>query len=602
MNPMTDRPEPTMLRTALLPLLACTWLLAVEPPAALPAGGTPLFGDDPLSAMGLDWGAQATVTIVRADELPGLTARRVVTAAIPAKPWDLQGNAVSTAAVAKGDTVFIELFARTIQSTAETGEAGIGITLERQGGDWAKTLYLDHGVGRSWTRLAMAVRVIADYPAGGMHFGLRAGFRPQTIELAGLRVVAFPATVDPASLPVMRFDYPGRSEQADWRTAAEERIRRLRQGDLRVRVLDAAGAPVAGAQVSIAQTRHRFPFGNTVDAFLLQETTPDAERYRAFVAAHFNMVSIENHLKQPMWSAAEGWAGKRVPLAAIRWLREQGIAVKGHTLVWPHPQYLPESYRQLDGPRRQAGLLAHIADILGATRGQVAEWDCLNEPYDSPIIAELGSRGVAAWFTAAAAAAGPGGPRLGLNDFCHLVGGADEAHKASTERLVAELKAAGAPLGYYGIQAHLGRDLLPPARVVAELNRLHASLGLPLSITEFDLVHIDPAIQYDYSRDFLIACFSSPGVESILAWGFWRRNHWLPAAAWVDEDWSVLPPGKAWFDLVEGAWRTRASATTGADGIAAFRGFHGAYAVTCGSASATAEIAPGAADLVEIRR
>src|SRR6185369_17067802 len=50
-------------------------------------------------------------------------------------------------------------------------------------------------------------------------------------------------------------NYEGREPTAAWRATAAARIEQIRKGDFTLSVVDAAGAPLAGATVSVTQTR-----------------------------------------------------------------------------------------------------------------------------------------------------------------------------------------------------------------------------------------------------------------------------------------------------------------------------------------------------------
>jgi len=103
--------------------------------------------------------------------------------------------------------------------------------------------------------------------------------------------------------------------------------------------------------------------------------------------------------------------------------------------------------------------------------------------------------------------------------------------------------------------------------------------GLPINITEFDINTKDEELQADYTRDFLIACYSHSRVSGFIMWGFWQQDHWKPDAAMFRADWSEKPNAKVRRDLVADKWRTRLDLTTNAQGEVAGRGHLGAYAI-----------------------
>ncbi|MDX1381116.1 MAG: carbohydrate binding domain-containing protein, partial [Xanthomonadales bacterium] len=64
----------------------------------------------------------------------------------------------------------------------------------------------------------------------------------------------------------------------DWKSDATARIEESRKRDLRVRVTDANGAPVAGATVTLEQTARAFPIGTAL-AFPAFDTLPEYREY-----------------------------------------------------------------------------------------------------------------------------------------------------------------------------------------------------------------------------------------------------------------------------------------------------------------------------------
>ena len=126
---------------------------------------------------------------------------------------------------------------------------------------------------------------------------------------------------------------------------------------------------------------------------------------------------------------------------------------------------------------------------------------------------------------------------------------------------------------------HFGSFVCPPEAILKELDRF-GKFGLPIQITEFDIDSMDEKLKADYTRDFLTACFSHPGVVGVNTWGFWEGDHWKPSAALVRKDWTLTPWGAAWFDLIEREWWTHETGTTDRDGRFSLSGFLGDYEIT----------------------
>ena len=555
--------------------------------APLPAGGESLFAGDVLERLHASGkGDLGDATLVAVTNAPVRTALRVRSLGATPTPWGFQVTAPVERAISKGDTLFVEFWLRTIESAAETGEARTEFVLELNKAPNTKSINLPASAGSAWQRHRAPFRAVADYPVGTATICFRAGYGRQTYELGGVRVLGYGRRVTCADLPRTQIWYAGCEPQAAWRAAAAERIARLRMADLTLRVRDAAGNPVPGALVSVEQVRQSFKFGSAVAAHLV--VAPDlaeAARYRAAITSLFNTVVLENDLKWPAW---EDEARRRETLQAIAWFRTNGLDVRGHCLVWPAWRFLPRGLAALtnDLPRLRDGIRDHIRSEVGATRGQILQWDVINEPYNNHDLMDLlGREAMLDWFREARAA--DPAPVLFLNDFASLVaGGTMTEHKRHFEATARWIKESGAPIGGLGLQCHFGQELTPPERLLAELDRLQA-IGLPLMVTEWDIATTDDEVQAAYTRDFLTAMFSHPAVEGVLTWGFWEGRHWRPEAALYETDWTEKPNGAAWRQLVRQQWWTRAKGQTDAAGCAMIRVYQGTHRVSVSTPEGT---------------
>jgi endo-1,4-beta-xylanase len=84
--------------------------------------------------------------------------------------------------------------------------------------------------------------------------------------------------------------------------------------------------------------RSAFFFGSAVSARLLNTASPDADRYRWIIERYFNKAVFENDLKWPPLEAARSKTGptyrRQWTDAALAWLAERGIWVRGHYVSW----------------------------------------------------------------------------------------------------------------------------------------------------------------------------------------------------------------------------------------------------------------------------
>ena len=539
----------------------------------LPAGA-PVLETRGVAALQLA-GPGGSAQVVPVEGQPFPEALQVRTAVKPETPYKLQLGAKTGLAVKKGDALLAIVSLRAVELPAGADEARTEFVFELDRAPHTKSVSYPITAGQRWEKFFIPFTASMDYAAGEAQVRFRAGYDPQVIEIGGLTVTNYGRAVTTRELPYTPTTYSGRAPDAPWRVAAAARIEKLRKGDLTILVRDAAGRPVPGAQVHVSMRRHAYGFGAAVDAKTLFMEGADGDRYREIITRDFNKVVIENHLK---W---RGWENDReTGPRAVAWLREHGIDVRGHVLVWPGKKNLPASvvalFDQPDALRK--AILDHIADEGAALRGQCVEWDVLNEPFSNTDVQKvLGDACMAEWFRAARAAEPTA--KLDINDYSILEsGGRDTPHQDHYFRTIQGILDAGAPLQGIGIQGHFNEDLTPIPRLAEILDRF-ATFGLPIQITEFDVNTYDEPLQADYTRDFMTMMFSHPSTIGFIPWGFWEKRHWIPNAAFYRADWSARPAAEAWRELVFKQWWTDLRGTTTGAGEYAARGFLGEYAI-----------------------
>lgn len=558
---------------------ALTCSLAAQ--SSFPAGEA-LISATPMTAWQLNGtnGQSALVDVTG----PGISQAWRITTTVDTSPsYAIEFRTPVTRAVAKGDVALLRFLARAITITDESGGAFLQVVTQKASPNYDKSLQTTRSLTREWQEFFIPFTFGADYAARAAEVVFGFGFKRQSVELSGFDFVFYGKSVALSSLPRTRATYAGSEAGAPWRTAALARIETLRKGDFSIVVVDAQGRPVPGASARVTQTKSAFHFGSALQMSRFVNDSPDNRTYRQKALELFNAASTENDLKWPPWDGE--WGGsfaKTQTVAGLAWLKNHGFHVRGHVLVWPGWSNLPNAITALRGTARQgeipARTLAHITEIVTATRGLVDEWDVLNEPYANHDLMDLFGPSIQVdWFKAARAAY-PTAP-LYLNDYSNHDASLDAGHVAHFETTARYLKDQGAPLGGLGLQAHISANPSPPANVIAVLDR-YATLGLPVRITEFDVNTDDEQLQADYTRDFLIALSSHSTVVGFQTWGFWETAHWIPKAAMYRADWSEKPNARAYKSLVLDQWRTRANGTTDAQGTWRGRGFHGDYLVT----------------------
>ncbi|HXS98145.1 MAG TPA: endo-1,4-beta-xylanase [Candidatus Limnocylindrales bacterium] len=575
------------------------------------AGGTPLLPADSaaifkLSANAAEYAAMSTASVTGQ---PFKTALRIQVTRKPQRPAEVTLSAPADAAIAAGDVLLVSFWMRSgdaAEATLDAGfrtvpgaapafgapgapgvrggagagapPAGRGAGGRGRGGfGGAPSLNAPAVAGTAWKKVQFPFAVARAYNKGESEVTFTLGLREQTLEIGGIELTDYGTSKKVSELPFTRLGYEGSEPTAAWRKAAEERIEKNRKGDLTVLVTDKSGKPVRGAEVAVHMRKHAFLFGTAVSGASLsnQRFSPeDLAKYKEEITKLFNFAVMENENKWPQWANV---ASRPATIAALDWLRDSGLKVRGHNLVWPswnNTNVKAVQDARNDPAALEKVILDHITETTTALRGRFVDWDVINETFTNHDFMDiLGRHVMVDWFKAAHA--GDPSAKLFINDF-NILEGNDQPHQDDYAATIKYLIDEGAPLDGIGLQSHFNARVTPMDELFKRLDRF-AAFGKELEITEFDIDTSDEATQADYTRDFMTATFSYPSVKAFIMWGFWEGSHWRPRGAMFRRDWSPKPNFNAYNDLVFKKWWTNASGKTGAKGTFATRGFLGEY-------------------------
>ena len=378
-----------------------------------------------------------------------------------------------------------------------------------------------------------------------------------------------------------------------------------RATELVLTITDADGRPLSDAAVTIEQTSHAFGFGNIgFDLVGLANGSPEGAGTQQLADLY---VDLFNRATLPFyWGEFEhvrGVTATRRLHAAARWFAEQGVAVKGHPLVWHTVQ--PDWLLGLPLEQVEQLLRQRIRREVAAFRDVISSWDAINEVVIMPE------------FTHGANAITPLARARGRGEMVRLA--IDEAREADPratllindfdlsvryERVIDEVLSAGVRLDAIGLQTHMHQGYRGEDAVLAVVDRF-ARFGLPLHFTETSLVsgelmpaHIDDlndyvveswpstaegeARQADEIERHYRSLAGHPAVEAITYWGITDAGAWLGAPiGLVRADGTRKPSYDALHSLIKREWWLAPTvAHTDDAGRVAVRGWRGEYAVT----------------------
>lgn len=359
--------------------------------------------------------------------------------------------------------------------------------------------------------------------------------------------------------------------ESDVVAATDAAIEAHRTSPAVVRVVDAQGNPVHGAQVTVAQETHDFLFGANFMAYKGFNTTAKNNAYEQRFADVFNYATAPF-----FWSWFEPVQGQpNYPYldSLVNALVARNITVKGHPLLWDQADMLPA---WTGGNPTQQQMQKRVNDIMSRYDGLISAWEVVNEP---TVFGRIGLAQPHQW----ARALSPNGTLI-VNDYGQFVD--DELRQY---HLVQNAIANGVPIDAVGFQAHAPVDMAFPLKRVQRVLDTYAALGKAIHITEFTPpssgIPVTGAVwrgnwteqtQAAYAEDFYRVAFAHPAVAAVSWWDFTDHNAWVPNGGLLRADLSPKPAYDALKRLITEEWRTSVQAATNV-GEVAFRGFHGRH-------------------------
>lgn len=498
---------------------------------------------------------------------------------------------VTTAPVSKNDTLMLTFYARLLQG-ANNGPLQAEMVFERNGPPFERSLSETLPIPSSdWVLLQVPFQANLDFAPGGAHLNFQFAVGPQRFEIAALTLLNYGQVADQWSIPQKTPTDPAYDQLL---SDAKQRIPAVRQTPVTVKVTDANGLPVPGAEVRIQQLRHAFRFGSALDAAGIVQPGQDNDVYRSRVASHFTTSVLGSDLKWRIWecTACAPQYDQPQTRQAIQWLFDYRIPLRGHNLIWPSFGNMPDDVKGLTGENLRSRINGHFVNELTdpGVSGKEFQWDVLNEPFDNydvqghiggvPGVPQsdglLGNNEMISWYSQARTLAP--NAQLFLNNF----GNIEEQYVTPREdyfyAVLDWMQRNHTALDGIGLQAHFSAPNTL-TRVQAAIDRF-AHFGLPLAITEFDFSTTDEAAQAALAQDFMTLVFSRPEFSDFLMWGFWAEADWLPDAPMYAADWTSKPFALVYNHLLFQEWWTNALGLTGNDGTYTARVYKGDYQVT----------------------
>ncbi|MBB5518434.1 endo-1,4-beta-xylanase [Amphiplicatus metriothermophilus] len=297
-----------------------------------------------------------------------------------------------------------------------------------------------------------------------------------------------------------------------------------------------------------------FPFGAAIQSAHTNIGAPQ----EPIIRAQFSSITAEFEMKADQITQSPGVYDFTAADRLMDFAEANGIAVRGHALVWHQstPDYMLEGSPDVI----RFNLESFIDAIVSRYRGRIYAWDVVNEaatdnpadptaPYRNSNWHAAVGKDYIDWAFNAARAADPDAS-LFINDYNTELSGKRER----LLEIVRDLLDRGVPIDGVGHQAHLNVGS-SPADLMAAIDAVDSlGAGLENHITELDVsVYVDPGECFSsqtncapgYGADFadvpqdvrraqaeiyravLDGAVARPSVTSVTVWGVSDADSWL---------------------------------------------------------------------------
>lgn len=270
-------------------------------------------------------------------------------------------------------------------------------------------------------------------------------------------------------------------------------------------------------------------------------------QYEQVHKTQFNIVVAENEMKFDATEPSENRFNYNNGDKMVRYAKQNGMRVRGHALAW-HSQ-VPNWVNNYKNDKKKllSVLKNHIDNVVGHWKGQVDEWDVVNEAISNN---EPQWRTYSVWYQGIgpefidsafvwAHAADPNA-ELCYNDY-NLEQGVNPKAKAGF--LLEQVKrwvANGIPIHCVGSQTHVedtttDKHFIGSPDSLRSLAKELAKLNIKLKITELDIgfksgINVsksDLERQGQTFRQYLDIILEEPNADTYLIWGVSDKWSWL---------------------------------------------------------------------------
>ncbi|CAL9227891.1 unnamed protein product [Arabidopsis halleri] len=301
----------------------------------------------------------------------------------------------------------------------------------------------------------------------------------------------------------------------EWKLKQDQLIEKIRKNKVRFEVTYQNRTAVKGAVISLKQTKSSFLLGCGMNFRILQ-----SQGYRKWFASRFKITSFTNEMKWYATEKARGQENYTVADAMLKFAEDNGILVRGHTVLWDNPRMQPSWVKKINDPEDVMNVtLNRINSVMTRYKGKLTGWDVVNENLHWDYFEKMLGENASSRFYNLASKIDPD-VRLFVNEYNTIENSKEfTATPIKVKKKMEEILAYSGNKnikGAIGVQGHFGPTQPNLAYIRSALDTL-GSLGFPIWLTELDMPKCPN--QAKYMEDILREAYSHPAVKGIIIFG-----------------------------------------------------------------------------------
>ncbi|ESW03678.1 hypothetical protein PHAVU_011G033100 [Phaseolus vulgaris] len=358
--------------------------------------------------------------------------------------------------------------------------------------------------------------------------------------------------------------------EKEWSSHQDQSIEKIRKRKVLIQALNEEGKPLANANVSFALKKLGFPFGSSMNKYILNN-----KLYQNWFTSRFTVTTFENEMKWYSTEAVKGKVDYTTADAMLQFAKQHNIEVRGHNVFWDDPHYQPSWVPSLSPTQLSSAVEERVKSVVSKYKGKLISWDVVNENmHFSFYESKLGKTFSGKIFNEVHKIDGQ--TTLFLNDYNTIEEISDG--ESSPARYLQKIKQIqsyagnrGIPMGI-GLESHFSHAINFPY-MRSSLDYLGAT-RLPIWITELDVASQPRQLQYFELA--LKEAHSHPMVRGIVMWTAWSPQGCYKLCL-VDNNFKNLPAGNV-VDKFISQWKSnKLSGVTDKNGFLEITLFHGDY-------------------------